>query len=352
MTSTPDIRVALIGYGLAGASFHAPFITTTDGLKLVSIVTRDTHRRSLAAAEHPGVTLLDTADALWAAPDSADLVVIATPNRWHVPLGLAALDAGFHVVVDKPIAAAVADAERLIAASRERGRLLSVYQNRRWDGDFQTVKKLVDEGQLGEVLRFESRFERWRPEPRADWRELADPAEAGGLLFDLGTHLIDQALVLFGEITAVYAELDRRRVGSPVDDDVFVALTHASGVRSHLHISMHALEQAARFRLLGRKATYTKYGTDVQEAALRRGAKPTKVDWGEEPRADWGTIVTPEASRALATERGNYAEFYRGMASAVRDGTPVPVDPQDAVTVLRVIAAAQRSAAEGRLVKP
>jgi predicted dehydrogenase len=346
-----DIRVGLIGYGLAGSSFHAPFISTTPGMTLAAVVTSNPERAREAREAHSGVAVVDSAERLWERAGELDLVVVASPNRTHVPLALAALQAGLAVVVDKPLAATSADARRLVDEARSRGLLLSVFRNRRWDGDFLTLRRLLAEGALGEVHRFESRFERWRPTPKAGWRESADPADAGGVLFDLGSHLIDQALVLFGPVVQVYAEIDRRRPGVEVDDDAFVALTHASGVRSHLWTSLVAAEQEGRFRVLGSRAAFVKSGLDVQEAALRSGGRPGTPDWGEEPRERWGRLCAGDAWVPVPTERGDYPAFYSGIAAALRTGAPPAVDPADAVAVLEVIEAARRSVVEGAVVE-
>jgi predicted dehydrogenase len=338
--------VGLIGYGLAGAAFHAPLIAATPGLGLAAVVTSNAERARQARAEHPGVEVADSAERLWERADELDLVVVASPNRSHVPLALAALEAGLAVVVDKPLAATAADARRLVDEARSRGLLLTVFQNRRWDGDFLTLRRLLAEGALGGVHRFESRFERWRPTPKPGWRERGDPAEAGGALYDLGSHLVDQALVLFGPVRHVYAELDRRRPGVEVDDDAYVALTHASGVRSHLWMSAVAAEHAGRFRVLGSRAAFVKGGLDVQEEALRRGRWPGNHGWGEEPPERWGRLGAGEEWVSVPTERGAWPEFYAGVAAALRDGAPPPVDPADAVAGLEVIEAARRSAAE------
>ena len=215
-------RVVVLGYGLAGRFFHAPFIAATPGLELTGVVTGDEDRRAQALADYPGVAVLDTAEEVWARAAELDLVAVATPNRVHVPLALAALEAGLAVVVDKPLATTADEGRRLVEAARERGLMLTVFQNRRWDGDFLTVKQLLADEALGKVHRFESRFERWRPELAGTWRERAE--EGGGLLFDLGSHLVDQALQLFGPVDSVYAEVDVRRPGAEVDDDVFLAL--------------------------------------------------------------------------------------------------------------------------------
>src|SRR4051812_42646215 len=210
-------RVGLIGYGLAGAAFHAPLIAAVPGLDLAAIVTRDEERRAGARERHPEAELLESADELW--ERDVDLVVVAAPNRAHVPLAKAAIAAGVPVVVDKPLAPSAAAARELVDEAHAAGVMLTVFHNRRWDGDFLTARRLIEAGELGRVLRFESRFERWRPEIKAGWRELPDPDEAGGVLFDLGSHLVDQALQLFGPVRRLHAEVDCRRPGARVDDD-------------------------------------------------------------------------------------------------------------------------------------
>ena len=207
----------------------------------------------------------------------------------------------------------------------------------------------MQEDALGEVARFESRYERWRPVPRRTWRELGAPEEAGGLLFDLGSHLIDQARLAFGPVTAVYAELDRRRGGVLVDDDTFVALTHGSGTRSHLWMSNVAAKAGPRLRVLGSRAAYVKFGLDVQESALRAGRRPA-AGWGEEPADAWGELETDGETRRIPTVPGAYPRFYEGVVSALREGAPPPVDPADAVAVIEVIEAARLSARDRRVV--
>ncbi len=336
----------MIGFGLAGAVFHAPLIAATPGMRLAAVVTRSPERAEQARREHPGVEVVETAERLWER-GGLDLVVVATPNRTHVPLAMAALAAGVAAVVDKPLAATAAEGRRLIAEAERRGLLLTVFQNRRWDGDFLTVRRLLADGALGQVFRFESRFERWRPVPKPGWRQLAAPEDAGGVLYDLGSHLIDQALVLFGPVRHVHAELDHRFAARPaagegvVDDDSFVALLHASGVRSHLWMSAAAAQPGPRFRVLGGAAGYTKHGLDPQEEALRRGARPGSPGWGEEPPERWGLLGASDDLRPVPTERGAYERFYAGVAAALRKGMPPPVDPADAVAGLEVIEAAR-----------
>jgi predicted dehydrogenase len=348
------LRVALLGYGLAGAVFHAPLIAAVDGLELAAIVTRDPERRAQAERDHPQAALLDSADEVWNRADALELVVVATPNSSHLSLAEAAIDAGLAVVVDKPLAASSADGRALVRAARDRGVVLTVFQNRRWDGDFLTVRELLASegaGGLGEVLRFESRYERWRPQLTGGWRESDDPAAAGGLLYDLGSHLVDQALVLFGPAVTVYAELDRRRPGAETDDDTFVALAHGSGVRSHLWMSVLAAQPGPRFRLLGRDAAYIKYGLDVQEEALHAGGRPDDPAWGQEPEERWGLLGAGDELRPVPTLPGAYHRFYEGVVRALREGGPPPVDPDDAISALQVLEAAKSSARERQVVE-
>lgn len=340
--SEDALRVGLIGFGLAGASFHAPLIAATPGLRIGAIVTSDPGRRSQAGRAHPDAEILDSAADLWDRADALDLVVIATPNASHAPLAQAALSRNLATVVDKPLATSAAEARALLDAAQQRGTLLTVFQNRRWDGDFLTLGRLIAKGALGRVHRFESRFERWRPEPKPGWRESGTPADAGGILFDLGSHLIDQALVLFGPVAHVYAEVDRRRPGVQVEDDVFVALEHVSGVYSHLWMGALTAAPGPRLRVLGDRAGYVKQELDVQEAVLRTGGSPVDAGYGVEPTEQWGRLGTPESSRPVPTERGDWTAFYAGVVAAMRAGAPVPVEPEDAIAVLEVIERCRR----------
>ncbi|MEV4435246.1 Gfo/Idh/MocA family oxidoreductase [Streptomyces sp. NPDC049555] len=349
-------RVGLLGYGLAGSVFHAPLVAATDGLVLDTVVTANPDRRDQALAEHPGVHVAGTADELWARAGELDLVVVATPNRTHVPLARAALDADLAVVVDKPLAATAAEAESLARLAEDRGLLLSAFQNRRWDNDFRTVAKLVADDALGQIQRFESRFERWRPHPKGGWRESGDPAEVGGILYDLGSHLVDQALTLFGPVTTVYAEADVRRPGAEADDDTFIALTHTGGVRSHLWMSATAAQLGPRFRVLGSTAGYVKYGLDPQEAALREGLRPgTASSWGVEAESAWGRLGAGESpltggGEPVRTLPGDYPAYYAAVAEALRTGGEPPVTAREAAAALRVLEAARESAAKGTTV--
>ncbi|WP_328538593.1 Gfo/Idh/MocA family protein [Streptomyces sp. NBC_00344] len=356
MTATPQ-RVGLVGYGLAGSVFHAPLIAATEGLVLDTVVTSDEERQEQARAEFPDVRFADTPDALRERAGELDLIVIASPNKTHVPIATAALKAGLSVVVDKPIAGTAAEARELAALAAGRGLLLSVFQNRRWDNDFLTLRKLIADGELGDVTRFESRFERWRPQPKGGWRESGDPSEIGGLLYDLGSHLVDQALVLFGPAASVYAESDVRRPGAKADDDTFIAITHVNGVRSHLYASATAAQLGPRFRALGSAAGYVKYGLDPQEAALRDGKRPSgAAGWGEEPESQWGHLGSGESALTgggtpVPTLPGDYPAFYAAVSQALRTGGRPPVTADEAAAALDVLEAARRSAREGITVR-
>src|SRR5262245_13227264 len=294
------LRVALIGYGLGGRAFHAPLIAVTPGLELVTIVTANAERRAQARADFPDANIVDLADAVWANAASHDLAVITTPNRFHVPLARAAVTAGIAVVIDKPMAASSKDARELVAEAAQRGVPLTAYHNRRWDGEVLTAQKLIASGELGAVLRFESRLDRWRPSPvPTAWRERGAPDEAGGVLFDLGPHLLDQARVLWGPVLELYAELECRRPGAVVPDDVFIALRHANGVHSHLWAGVMAAQPGARMRVLGTRAAYVKQDPDVQESALRGGIRADAPGFGEDPENHWGTVGVGADARPI-----------------------------------------------------
>lgn len=352
-TAPTPLRVGLVGYGLAGSVFHAPLITATEGLVLDTVVTSNEERREQARAEFPAVRFATSPDELWERADELDLIVIASPNKTHVPLATAALKAGLPVVVDKPVAGTAAEARELAALAEERGLLLSVFQNRRWDNDFLTLRALIADGELGEVRRFESRFERWRPQPKGGWRESGDPQEIGGLLYDLGSHVVDQALVLFGPAAQVYAESDVRRPGAAADDDTFLAITHTSGVRSHLYVSATTAQLGPRFRVLGSTAGYVKYGLDPQEAALREGVRPTTDGpWGVEDEALWGRLGSGESpltggGTPVRTLPGDYPAYYAAVADALRGKGENPVTALQAAAALDVLEAARRSARDG-----
>ena len=341
------LRTAVVGYGLGGEVFHAPLVHATPDLALTSIVTNAPDRVAKARARYPDANVLPNVEALWKRAGEHDLVVVSTPNRFHVPIALGAFDAGLHVVMDKPLAPTADEARRAVLTAADLGLVLTVFQNRRLDGDFLTVRRLIDEGALGGVFRFESRFERWRPTLDGGWRELGAPEEGGGLLLDLGSHLVDQAVELFGLPVSVYAEVERRRQGAATDDDAFVALRHGGGVVSHLWMSAVAGSLGPRFRVLGLSGAYEKHGLDPQEEQMSRGVAPGNPEYGLEPEDRWGRLIRGDESEAVPTERGDYPRFYASVARAILDGSPPPVSAADAVATLEILEAAGESARTG-----
>jgi scyllo-inositol 2-dehydrogenase (NADP+) len=331
------LRTAVIGYGLSGRIFHTPFLEASSAYSLAAIVTANPGRAEQAAAAHPRARIVASSDELFAGSEELDLVVVGTPPANHYTLAGAAIRHGLHVVVDKPFVPVSTQGEDLIAKARQAGVVLSVFQNRRWDSDFLTLAKLVKDGGLGKVHTFESRFERWKPEGLRAWKATADVAEGGGMLFDLGSHLIDQALTLFGPAVRVYGETARHTPGAGTDEDVFVSLLHESGVRSRLSMNLISGLPAPRFHVLGSSAAFTSWGLDGQEAALGAGVVPGSEGYGVELEERWATVGTPGRTRKVPSERGAYTEFYRLMADAINDGGPVPVDPVDALETVRII---------------
>ncbi|KQN71086.1 oxidoreductase [Sphingomonas sp. Leaf62] len=326
------VRVGLIGFGLAGASFHAPLIATVEGMELAAIAT------SRPIDRFPAAIRYDDPHAL-IEDDSLDLVVIATPNDSHAPLAQAALAAGRHVVVDKPLATDDTDAVALAQLARGTGRLLSVFHNRRWDSDFLTVARLLREDALGEVMLAEFRWDRFRPAIKPGWREEGGPGS--GLLNDLGPHMIDQAIHLFGMPDAVAGDVTQQREQAGVDD-YFEVVLHYGTRRVTIGSASLVAAPRPRFALHGTRGSFVKHGIDPQEAVLRAGGMPTDSGYGIEPDAQWGVLTDGEgASRPVRSEAGDWRGFYRAMRDAVRGEGEVPVDPADAVRGLRIIAAAR-----------
>jgi predicted dehydrogenase len=337
------VRFGLVGYGFGGRYFHAPLLAAAPECAFLGVVTTSAQRRDLLATDHPGATAFDSLEALVAA--GAEAVAISTPADTHSTLTDAALDLGLAVVCDKPFALDAAAARASVERAERSGLVLAPYQNRRWDSDFLTVRSLVDRGELGTGTRFESRFERFDPEP-------GPPAAGGGTLLDFGAHLVDQALVLLGPVTRVYAEWRVRESG--LDDDVFVALTHANGARSHLAGSWSEGAPGDRFRVTGTTGSYVVGGPmDGQEAALVAGQTPATLGagWGAEPPERWGRVQRGDTSESVPTLHGAWDTFYPAFARAVRGQGAVPVEPRDAIASLTVLDAARRSATEGVVVR-
>jgi len=337
---TGPIRTAVIGFGLSGRVFHTPFLAANPDYSLDVIVTADPDRRAHAAREHPQARLFSRSEDLLADTETMatlHLMVIASPPATHAPLAHAALDAGLAVLVDKPFTVNSVHGTALADKADRLGLALTVFQNRRWDGDFLTLRALIAAGTLGEVRRFESRFEWFKAGPGKAWKDAATPREGGGLLYDLGAHLIDQAVQLFGPVDDVYAEVLTRRPGGAADDDTFVSLRHESGTRSQLWMNGLAAQKGARFRVLGSEAGYTSWGLDGQEAALKNGARPSDPGFGEVPPSHWGSVGRDGALSPAPTLPGDYAAFYAALADAILRGAAVPVDPRDAVRVIEII---------------
>jgi scyllo-inositol 2-dehydrogenase (NADP+) len=322
------IRTGLIGYGLAGAVFHEPLIDACDRLELTAVLT---------SREHPlHVASLDEL------MDRCDLVVIASPNQTHFALAKTALEAGKHVVVDKPFTVTLDESDELIALAHRRERLLSIFHNRRWDGDFLTVESVLPE--LGEVLLFEANWDRFRPAIKGGWRE--EPAPGAGLFNDLGPHLIDQALRLFGRPDLIEADIATQRAGAKVDDHFDVTL-HYGRMRVCLRSSSLVSAPRPRFAVHGTGGSFVKHGLDPQEAQLKAGLRPRDPGFGED--SVQGTLIRAEGTeQSVPTQPGNYLAFYEGVAAAILDAAPVPVPAEDAREGLLLIGLARRAAALGQ----
>jgi scyllo-inositol 2-dehydrogenase (NADP+) len=332
------VNVGIIGYGLAGSVFHAPLVQAVPRLALAAVATS----RPIA---DPGVRRIDDPLALIADPH-IDLVVIASPNLSHFPLASAALEAGKHVVVDKPFTVTPGEADALIALAAERRRLLTVFHNRRWDGDYLTVRKALDEGRIGEATLFEAHWDRFRADIKQGWREV--PADGAGLLNDLGPHLIDQALQLFGRPAWLYADVLNQRADALVDD--YFDLTFGyDRLRVRLCASTLAAAPRPRFAVHGSRGSLVKYGIDPQEDMLKAGRRPGDAGFGEDDPAMFARLTSPDgASEAIPTITGCYPLFYEAIADSIIDGAPPPVDPRDACDGLKIVQYARQSAREGR----
>lgn len=329
------IRTGVIGFGTSGRIFHTPFIHANPEFSLDVVVTGNDERAAAARMLYPDARIVATPDELFAA--ELDLVVIGSPSGTHVALAHQALDAGLTVVVDKPFSVTEAEGTELVEKAERLGLALTVFQNRRWDGDFLTLKQLIASGSFGQVRRFESRFEWWKPEVKKSWKAEATIAEGGGILYDLGAHLIDQAIQLFGPVADVCSEVATRRPGGAADDDVFVSLLHEGGVRSHLWMNGLAAQVGPRFHVLGSDSAYTKWGLDGQEPALIAGARPSDDGYGVEPESAWGLVGNDGELRPVPAVRGQYDTFYALLADALLRGGALPVDPRDSVQVISLI---------------
>jgi predicted dehydrogenase len=330
------IRAALVGYGYSGSTFHAPLIAATPGIELSVVVSSDPAK---VHADMPAARVCEGLDQALADPD-IDLVVIATPDPLHAPQAHATLDAGKHVVIDKPFALTLEDARSLVEHSGQAGRILSVFHNRRWDSDFLTLKSLVGSGRLGEIVQFESHFDRFRPEVRDRWRE----RPGAGILNDLGPHLIDQALALFGMPVAVYADLGIQK-HEGLADDYFHILLRYPRLRAFLHASQLTLDNSLRLAVHGTSGSFIKRGMDPQEEQLKAGGNPSDPEFGldREPCTLLELAKPEQGGMPVAAIPGDYRQFYAGIRDAIVMAGPSPVSAEEALNVMRVMAAAKQS---------
>lgn len=339
--STP--RVLLVGYGSAGRGIHTPLLRAVGAAPSV-VVTANPERRAEVAADLPGAVCADTLDDALAAGD-VDLAVVASPSGVHVPNALACLAAGVPVVVDKPLAVDAAGAAEVVAAAEAAGVPLTVFQNRRWDAEHRTLAGLLAEGSLGQPHRYEKRWERWRPVPKERWREHAPAAEGGGLLLDLGAHLVDGAVHLFGPVVSVFAELSAWT--TTAEDELFLAVEHAGGMRSHLTASSVAAAPGPRTRVLGSAAAYVVTQFESEPAVFGFEDEPGHTGW----------LVAGDERRAVPTASGGHEDFYRAVLAAIGEAdvagrqAAMPVAPWDAVHTARVLDATRVSAAQRSVVQ-
>jgi predicted dehydrogenase len=335
------VRVALVGYGFSGRTFHAPLIKSVSGLQLVAVVSRDPDR---VRKELPEV-IVEQHLEVGLARDDIDLVVVATPNRTHFPIAAAALNAGKHVVVDKPFTTTLAEARSLAELASARDRILSVFQNRRWDSDFLAAMAILEAGRLGDVVQFESHIDRYRPVVQPRWRE--QYGQGAGLWYDLGPHLVDQALQLFGLPAAISGRLVRQRVGAEVDDWAHVILDYGR-LQVILHASFLAANAAPRFVIHGTRGTWTKRGADVQEDQVRSGMAPGTPGWGED--ADAAVFIDGETGQSteLPAPAGDHRRYYIALRDAILGLGPNPVTPIQAIAVMAILETAALPAVDRR----
>ncbi|MGG4607133.1 oxidoreductase [Providencia sp. Me31A] len=340
------IKVGILGYGYASKTFHAPFLGTLEGYDLTSISSSDP---SKVKADWPDVNVAASPEAIFADKD-IELVVIPTPNDTHFPLAQAALAAGKHVVVDKPFTLDVAQAEQLKLQAEKAGKLLSVYQNRRWDSGFLTVKKILQEGCLGDIKYYESHFDRYRPAVRQRWREANIPG--AGIWYDLGPHLLDQVLQYFGKPTAITADLAMIRPNAQAVDYFHTILQYADK-KVVLHATTLAAAPMPIYVIHGMNGSYVKYGLDTQESCLKNGAKPEGVNWGVD--SNTGNVTLSQNDELITqpwpNEKGNYGGYYHAIYKAIRNGEANPVTPSEAIDIMKLIEAGIRSATEKRTIE-
>lgn len=342
-----SIRVGVIGFGMAGKIFHTAVVAATRGLELAAIVQR---RGDEAEKAHPGVKIARSIEDMLE-DESIRLVVVATPSDMHYEHAKQCLKAGRNVVVDKPFTLRSDEARKLIEVAWEKKVLVTAYQNRRWDGDFVTVKQIVASGELGRIVSYESHLDRYRAEPRLTaWRESGGPG--GGTLFDLGPHLIDQATVLFGDPENLFADVRVDREGAVVDDAWDVQLKFASGVTALLRSTLTAYTPGPRFVIHGTQGSFVKWGVDPQEDELKAGGSYTDPGFGEEPESQWGELtVVGKPTRRVKTAKGDYRGLYANVRDAILGVGRLEVKPEQALRTTRLIELCRESSEEGRRIR-
>lgn len=344
------IDVGLIGFGLAGRAFHAQVIARVAGLRLAAILQRSGNE---AATQYHDVCIVRTLDELLAIPEIR-LIVVATPNDSHFPIARRALAAGRDVLVDKPFTTTLEEAVTLVDFAKQQGRLLTVYQNRRYDGDFQAIRQLVASGALGRIVRFESNYDRFRPQLRPGaWREKAGPGT--GIFFDIAPHLIDHALLLFGLPEALTADIRMEREGAVADDAFDLAFHYPRGLRVDLRSSILAAATRPRFTIHGTQGAYVKLTVDSQESNLRRGHIPRDGAWGAEPEENWGLLTLSEnegfTQRRIPSLNCDYRDFYANLRDAILGKATLAVTIEWALTVMRLLELAHQSSNERRTIR-
>ncbi|WP_046178274.1 oxidoreductase [Domibacillus tundrae] len=339
-----SIGTAIIGYGFSGSTFHAPFLDEMEEFTVVCVLSSNEEK---VKKDLPNTDVAGEIEDIMARTD-VELVVVTTPSSLHFDLAKKALEAGKHVIVEKPMVPTLKEAEELAACAKEHNVVLSVFQNRRYDGNFLTVKKLMDEGRLGDIYVYEAHYDRFEPIISNGWREENKPAS--GILYDLGAHLIDQALSLFGMPDSITADIQKQRPNAVVDDYFHLILAYGSK-RVILHSSMITFEQGSKYKVHGTLGTFMKKGEDPQEGELLEGRRPDGADWGMDPLDQYGTLYTSSGSEKIVTLPGDYRHYYKGIYECVRHGKPCPVAGEEGVMTIRIIEAALASSREKRTIE-
>ena len=330
------IQVGLIGFGLSGRYFHTPFLTVNPHFKLAKVVER---HRNEAEAFDPTIQTVRSHEDLLNDP-AIELIIVGSPNDTHFSYAKAALEAGKHVLIEKPFANNSQQARELLQLAQQKGLVAMPYQNRRYDADFLTIQQLLQENQLGDIIEYESRYDRYRPDILNSWKE-QDP-EGGGNLFNLGPHLIDQAVALFGIPEAVSADVRIIRQGGILDDYFDVKLFYADK-RIILKSSMLAAANSLRYIIHGTKGSFIKHGLDIQEETQRKNILPDTANWGAEPESQYGTLTTTEGHSTVPSQPGNYQQFYDNLYRAIIGEIPQEVRPEQTIAVIRIIELAWES---------